>query len=215
LIVRGDGALVPVHVTATGSGEHSDIVCLVITDLTEKRRLDEVTAAESLSRSILEQAVDAIVVGDRSATVIRAGAAARRLCGMDPIGLPFAAAFPLGSPPAPAGSDPTAAPRSWIDRALAGEAIRGAEARLERDDGQAFDLILGAGPLRNAEGQVTGFVATLTDISKLRKAETALRDADRHKDEFLAMLAHELRNPLSAIDIAVKVVRQAPTDREV
>jgi PAS domain S-box-containing protein len=207
--------VVPVHLTASGSEDDPDIVCLVLTDLTDKRRLAEVTAAEQLSRSILEQAVDAIVVGDRSGTLIRAGAAARRLCGMDPVGLTFDAAFPLSPPPAPAGSAPAATRSSWIARALGGEAIRGAETRLERDDGQAFDLILGSGPLRDASGNVVGFVATLTDISKLRTAEKALREADQRKDEFLAVLAHELRNPLAAIDNAAKVVHQSPADKEV
>jgi PAS domain S-box-containing protein len=217
LLVRGGGPVVPVHLTASGTGEESEIVYLVITDLTEKRMLAEVTAAESLSRSILEQAVDAIVVADGSGKLIRAGAAARRLCGINPIGLPFEAAFPLCPAPGPggAGPDPAAAPPSLTDRVLAGEAIRGAEVRLERDDGPPFDLILGAGPLRDAAGHVVGFVATLTDISKLTKAENALREADRRKDEFLAVLAHELRNPLAAIDNAVKVVRQSPADTEV
>ena len=40
--------------------------------------------------------------------------------------------------------------------------------------------------------------------------ETALREADRRKDEFLAMLGHELRNPLAPIGIALEILRQAP-----
>ena len=67
LLERSDGVLIPVQLTASGSAEEPDIICLVITDLTDQRRLAEVTAAERLSRSILEQTVDAIVVGDRSA----------------------------------------------------------------------------------------------------------------------------------------------------
>jgi len=105
LLERSDGVVVPVHLTASGPTEEPDIVCLVITDLTDQRRLAEVTAAERLSRSILEQTVDAIVVGDRSGTLIRAGAAARRLCGRDPIGLAFDAAFPLRPCPGPKGRD--------------------------------------------------------------------------------------------------------------
>jgi len=47
------------------------------------------------------------------------------------------------------------------------------------------------------------------DFFERRRAERALRDADRRKDEFLAMLAHELRNPLTAIRNSVRVLRQA------
>src|SRR4029077_15952528 len=43
--------------------------------------------------------------------------------------------------------------------------------------------------------------------------EQALKDADRRKDEFLAMLAHELRNPLGAVSHALLVLRMSDTDR--
>src|SRR4051812_18822097 len=131
LLERSDGVVVPVHLTASGPTEGPDIVCLVITDLTDQRRLAEVTAAERLSRSILEQTVDAIVVVDRSGTLIRAGAAARRLCGVDPIGLPFDAAFPLRPCRGPDGPDDEPPTSPWIERVLSGETIRGAEVRLE------------------------------------------------------------------------------------
>jgi signal transduction histidine kinase/ActR/RegA family two-component response regulator len=45
-------------------------------------------------------------------------------------------------------------------------------------------------------------------LSELRRSEEALRDADRRKDEFLAMLGHELRNPLSAILTGVQLMRR-------
>ncbi|HEX4607966.1 MAG TPA: response regulator [Urbifossiella sp.] len=50
-------------------------------------------------------------------------------------------------------------------------------------------------------------VATVNALLRVRRAEQALRDADRRKDEFLAMLAHELRNPLAPIRTAVEVFR--------
>ena len=46
----------------------------------------------------------------------------------------------------------------------------------------------------------------MTDITVRKQAETALREANRHKDEFLAMLAHELRNPLAPIRNAVQLL---------
>lgn len=50
-------------------------------------------------------------------------------------------------------------------------------------------------------------VATVNALLRARRAEQALRDADRRKDEFLAMLAHELRNPLAPIRTAVEVLK--------
>src|SRR5207249_1635418 len=52
---------------------------------------------------------------------------------------------------------------------------------------------------------------TQRDISDRRRSEEALRDADRRKDEFLATLGHELRNPLNPIRNAVELLRLKET----
>jgi PAS domain S-box-containing protein len=60
--------------------------------------------------------------------------------------------------------------------------------------------------IRGEHGEVTGWAGINLDISRLKATEEALRDADRRKDEFLATLAHELRNPLTPIRHAVKLM---------
>ncbi len=64
-------------------------------------------------------------------------------------------------------------------------------------------------PLRDATGTITQWFGTNTDVSPLKKAEDELRRADRRKDEFLAMLAHELRNPLAPIRNAAELLRRS------
>jgi PAS domain S-box-containing protein len=54
-------------------------------------------------------------------------------------------------------------------------------------------------PVRDESGRVVRWFGTCTDIDDQKRAQEALRDADHLKDEFLAMLAHELRNPLAPI----------------
>ena len=56
------------------------------------------------------------------------------------------------------------------------------------------------------KGQLNGSVIVFHDVSDRRRMERALRDADRRKDEFLAMLAHELRNPLAPVSAAAELL---------
>jgi PAS domain S-box-containing protein len=58
-----------------------------------------------------------------------------------------------------------------------------------------------------------GVVCYYFDSTRLREAEQSLREADRRKDEFLATLAHELRNPLAPIHSGLQILHMAGTDR--
>ncbi|MCI0629758.1 MAG: PAS domain S-box protein [Phycisphaerales bacterium] len=64
------------------------------------------------------------------------------------------------------------------------------------------------------DGAPVGMHGVFIDITERKNAEEALRLADRRKDEFLAMLAHELRNPLAPIGLAVEVLRRSPETGE-
>jgi PAS domain S-box-containing protein len=93
----------------------------------------------------------------------------------------------------------------YINRVLAGERVE-FETELDyRDLGKQY-MRCAYQPERDADGKVTGYVASLLNITQRKRVEEALRqsaqrlaDADRRKDEFLATLAHELRNPLAPI----------------
>lgn len=61
-------------------------------------------------------------------------------------------------------------------------------------------------PQLDADGRVLRWFGTTTDIEDAKKNHQALRDADRQKDEFLATLAHELRNPLAPIRAAAQLL---------
>ncbi len=72
------------------------------------------------------------------------------------------------------------------------------ERYLKRDGTEIWVNVTGS-LVRDEAGRPLFFVAVIEDISERKAAEDALRVADRQKDEFLAMLSHELRNPLAAI----------------
>jgi PAS domain S-box-containing protein len=63
-------------------------------------------------------------------------------------------------------------------------------------------------PVRGSSGQILRWIGTNTDVTESRQLQIALEQADRRKDEFLAMLAHELRNPLTPISNAAQALLQ-------
>jgi CheY-like chemotaxis protein/nitrogen-specific signal transduction histidine kinase len=64
-------------------------------------------------------------------------------------------------------------------------------------------------PIVNADGTIKEWFGAATDITARRRAEEALKEASQRKDEFLATLAHELRNPLAPISNALYLLRNA------
>lgn len=64
-------------------------------------------------------------------------------------------------------------------------------------------------PVRDETGQVAGMFCACTETTEKVLAERELREADRRKDEFIAMLAHELRNPLAPIRTGLELIRIA------
>ena len=95
---------------------------------------------------------------------------------------------------------------SAYQRAFAVQAHFTAECRFRRWDGEYRWMRSDATPRLGDDGELVGYVGATVDITERRNAEDALRVADRQKDEFLAMLAHELRNPLAPIRNASEVL---------
>ncbi|GIZ53927.1 hybrid sensor histidine kinase/response regulator [Noviherbaspirillum aridicola] len=108
-------------------------------------------------------------------------------------------------------------PQEWpLARALTGE-----EAPRDVIEIATFDpaagrrtVFISAAPIRSGDGSIEGAVVAVLDITARVRAEEALKDANRRKDEFLAMLAHELRNPLAPISAAADLLSLGRLDAE-
>ena len=75
-------------------------------------------------------------------------------------------------------------------------------------DGIEHHIDDSAAPIRDDRNEIQGTVLVFRDISDRRKAEEVMREADTRKDEFMAMLAHELRNPLAPISNSLNAMNQ-------
>jgi PAS domain S-box-containing protein len=165
----GATSRVPTYVSATPTGDADGGACLVVTDLTEQKRSEEILAAERLATSILEQAAEAVVVCGVDGRVLRASRAAHRLARANPLLRPFRDVLP-----ARLRDGAASAPDDLVRRALAGDVVSGAEATLALPDHPTKHLVVSAAPLKNARQEIIGCVVSLTDVTERKRAEDGM-----------------------------------------
>jgi PAS domain S-box-containing protein len=88
--------------------------------------------------------------------------------------------------------------------------VRDYPGRLRTASGAVIDVEASAS-IVDIDGEEV-LIAIVRDVTERNRAAAALREADRRKDEFLAMLAHELRNPIAPISMAAQLLMGAPGD---
>lgn len=98
-----------------------------------------------------------------------------------------------------------------VEATLAGRPVHTDVEMPHRTGGSRFMHVRHA-PERDAHGAVVGVFTVLVDISDRRRAEEGLREANLQKDRFLAMLAHELRNPLAPLVASLATMHRAGAD---
>jgi len=99
----------------------------------------------------------------------------------------------------------------WHD-AVARDETFVSEHRIRRHDGEWRWMSVHAAPIRDAHGEAREWHGINLDITERKQAETALRAAARRKDELLATLAHELRNPLAPIRTGLDLIQALKGD---
>ena len=100
--------------------------------------------------------------------------------------------------------------RSAFDRALADRVNFVVEHRIVRGDGEVVWLSAYGRYYYDERGRPVRFAGLNLDITQLKRAQEELRAADRRKDEFLAILAHELRNPLAPLRDSLRIFEHHP-----
>lgn len=174
----GRGALVPAHVSANRLWfDGMECVCLIMTDLTEQKRNEEIVAAERLASSILEQAAGALLVIDINGKIIRASRAAEQLVKRPVLLRQFDEVFSLRIK---SDAITEAAAHDYTFSEIFSTVQRHAtvpdlEAIAQLPDGRMLDVVVSAGVLTGAHAECLGCIVLISDVSGLKRAEQEIR----------------------------------------
>ena len=181
-----------------------DGLTVLVTDTTERKRVEErLSASEERFRAFMDHSPTAAWVTDADGRLRYVSATYTRL-------FKVLASAVVGASPTDLYPPELAEQYVRNIRAVAesGKPIETVEPG-PRPDGTMGEFLVYKFPLPGDERLVGGVAI---DISERLRAEAELREADRKKDEFLALLAHELRNPLAPLRNGLQVLRLATTD---
>jgi PAS domain S-box-containing protein len=172
-------------------------------DITDLKRSEE---AQGRLVAIVESADDAIVGKDLNGIITNWNSGATKLFGYtadEAIGRHVGMLMP---------ADRIDEEPGILRRIRSGESISHYETVRKHKDGTLLDISLSVSPIHDPRGKVIGASKIARFVGDRKRMEEALRESDRRKDEFLAMLSHELRNPLAAIRNSVQLLRMDPGD---
>jgi PAS domain S-box-containing protein len=194
-----------------GEDEKTELILLGIEDITERRELERKrreleTHFTSLVKTIRDHAIFTL---DQGGHIRSWNVEAERILGYteeEALGKHFSLIFTAED----------------IENEIPLEELRLArlEGRAEderwhkRKNGELFWALGIVTPAYDDQGNLTGFSKILRDITDRKRMEESLKAADRHKDEFLAILSHELRNPLAPILHAVQFLATRSDDND-
>ena len=212
LFFRLDGSSFPVEYQALPvwqDGELQGAVC-TFADLTSRKRTEQALhRSRTQSESLFAQTGAGICETLPSGRIVRANDRFCQLAGRTREDLLTRTMQDL--------THPDDLPRNLerFEAAVASGASFDIEKRYVRPDGSIVWVSNTVSPIRGEkDGQITSMLSVSIDITERKRAEEALREGDRRKDEFLAMLAHELRNPMAPIRAAADLMEVAQLDAD-
>jgi len=178
-------------------------------DITERRRAEEeLRQQREWYQVTLSSIGDAVITTDTQAKITFLNPVAELMTGWktdEALGQPLETVFHIIN-------EETRQPaKNPVDKVLREGVVVGLanHTALIARDGTERSIEDSAAPIRDATGNISGAVMVFHDVTERRRVEKALKDTDKKKDEFLATLAHELRNPLVPIRNGLKVLQLA------
>jgi PAS domain S-box-containing protein len=176
---------------------------LVFRDVTERRKAEE---AQARLATIVDSSQDAIISKTLDGVIRSWNAGAERLfdyTAHEAIGQPITLIIP---------PDRRDEEYEILARISLGERIEHFETVRVSKQGRLIDISLTVSPIRDRDGRIIGASKIARDITDRKRVDKALEEANQRKDQFIALLAHELRNPLAPLRNGLQVIRLAGTD---
>jgi len=170
-----------------------------VTDYSSSMKMLTSLEAQALLAAVVDSSEDAIISKTLDGRILSWNKAAERLFGYkanEAIGKQIIMLIP---------ADRQHEERMIIDRLSRGERIEHYQTVRKTKDDKLVDISLAISPIRDSSGEIIGASKIARNITEQKRLQEALATADRRKDEFLAMLAHELRNPLAPIQNALNI----------
>ncbi|MEN6318207.1 MAG: sigma 54-interacting transcriptional regulator [Syntrophaceae bacterium] len=191
VLQTGGETLAPVLLSISAL-RHTDMpgaVCMVVTDLTEQKRNEEILAEEKLTTQILHQASEIFVLCDHQGRIIRASQSTNKFFGRSPIFQAFDEAFHL--------LYPDGTPFVLLS-AMSDKFPHAVEVHFKHGDHNPLSFLLSANSLTTHKG-VIGIVVVMVDITERKKMEEALQKAHNDLEQKVDERTVELRTALSEI----------------
>ena len=206
--LRKDGSTLWSSTTVTrvgGTGDEQDRYLGILQQVNDSQQNEEV---KSRLAALVDSSDDAIITKTLDGVITTWNPAAQKMYG-------YSASEVIGQPVTMLIPDDHADEEPEIlQRLRRGDRIDHYETVRRRKDGGIIHVSLSVSPIMDSNGRIIGASKIARDITRQKRDEAALRDADRRKDEFLATLAHELRNPLAPIRQAAALAASADSTED-
>ncbi len=203
LLIARDGTERPIDDSASPIKDAEGTilgVVLIFRDMSERKRAERTRLQLA---AIVESSDDAIIGMDLEGIIRSWNRGAEQLYGYtaeEIVGKPLSLLIPPDHPD----ELPT-----LLERLRSGERIEHFETVRVCKDGRRVYVSLSISPIKDESERIVGASKIARDITERKRLYEQLQEADRRKDEFLAILAHELRNPLAPIRNALQIIRLA------
>ncbi len=223
--IRKDGSRFPAVVSVTALRDVANTIIgylLIGTDNTARKQVEAermlldqaVRDQQFYTRSLIESNIDALMATDPRGIITDVNKQMEALTGCtrdELIGAPFKDYF----------TDPARA-EAAIKLVLSEGKVTDYELTARARDGKETVVSYNATTFHDRDRKLRGVFAAARDVTERKRYEESLQEADRRKNEFLAMLAHELRNPLAPMRNALQIMRlkasreiQRPEDKAI